>query len=229
MPGERKAGIAVTPQAVLGVLIIVVGLLLMAGNLGWVEARQLLCYWPLGIVAVGATMFARATDDAAKLIAGAVLLLGAWLTGARIFGYDADVGDIWPVLLIGAGIAMLTRARRSLQGTPATTDQTITDFAFWSGVERRITSSAFKRGEFTVVMGGIEVDLRQAATAGEAVIDVFVMWGGLEIRVPPDWSVSNQVVAIMGGAVDKSTGTRDAKNRLILRGFVLMGGIEVKV
>jgi hypothetical protein len=37
------------------------------------------------------------------------------------------------------------------------------------------------------------------------------------------------VVAIMGGAVDKSTGTRDAKNRLILRGFVLMGGIEVKV
>jgi len=32
----------------------------------------------------------------------------------------------------------------------------------------------------------------------------------------------------MGGADDRSTGPQDATNRLVLRGFVLMGGIEVK-
>ena len=62
----------------------------------------------------------------------------------------------------------------------------------------------------------------------EAIIDVFVWWGGVEITVPPDWAVSNQVVAIMGGADDKSTGTQDARNRLIVRGFVVMGGVEIK-
>ena len=46
--------------------------------------------------------------------------------------------------------------------------------------------------------------------------------------MPPDWAVSNQMMAIMGGVEDKSTGTQGATNRLVLRGFVLMGGVEVK-
>ena len=55
-------------------------------------------------------------------------------------------------------------------------------------------------------MGGIEMDLRPASTAtGDAVIDVFVMWGGIEITVPPDWAVVNHILPIMGGVVDKST------------------------
>jgi predicted membrane protein len=52
-------------------------------------------------------------------------------------------------------------------------------------------------------MGGIELDLRQAGTEnGTAVIDVFVLWGGIEITVPPDWAVSNEITPIMGGAED---------------------------
>jgi len=55
-----------------------------------------------------------------------------------------------------------------------------------------------------------------------------VMWGGVEIWVPPEWAVSNQVGLLMGGAEDKSSGTQDARHRLIVRGFVLMGGVEIK-
>jgi hypothetical protein len=125
------------------------------------------------------------------------------------------------------GTAMISRAWRQ-QSPIGTTDQVISDFAFWSGIERRISSPLFRRADFTAVMGGIEVDLRQAGTPGEAIIDVFIMMGGLEIKVPPDWIVSNQMIAVMGGAVDKSTGLKDAKHRLIIRGFVFMGGVEVK-
>jgi hypothetical protein len=32
----------------------------------------------------------------------------------------------------------------------------------------------------------------------------------------------------MGGAVDKSTGTQAARHHLTVRGFVLMGGVEIK-
>jgi hypothetical protein len=71
--------------------------------------------------------------------------------------------------------------------------------------------------------------LRAAGTAsGEAVIDVFVMWGGIEIWVPPSWAVVNKVGVLMGGVEDKSTGTQDARHRLIVRGFVVMGGMEIK-
>jgi hypothetical protein len=78
-------------------------------------------------------------------------------------------------------------------------------------------------------MGGIELDLRGAGTAtGEAVIDLFVMWGGIEIWVPPDWSVSNEVGLLMAGAEDKSGGSQAARHRLVVRGFAIMGGVEIK-
>jgi hypothetical protein len=53
------------------------------------------------------------------------------------------------------------------------------------------------------------------------------MWGGIEIWVPPDWSVANEVVVLMGGAEDKNTGMQDARNRLTIRGFCIMGGVEI--
>jgi predicted membrane protein len=57
---------------------------------------------------------------------------------------------------------------------------------------------------------------------------VFVVWGGIEIVVPPDWAVSNQVTAIMGGVEDQSSGTQMSTHRLVIKGMVLMGGVTIK-
>jgi len=108
-------------------------------------------------------------------------------------------------------------------------DSSVSEVAIWAGKQRRNTSSMFRRGDLTAIMGGIELDLRGASTAnGEAVIDLFVMWGGIEIWVPPDWAVSNEVGLLMAGAEDKSTGTQAARHRLVVRGFAIMGGVEIK-
>lgn len=228
MIADERPPVPVTPQAVVGVLIIVVGALLMAGNLGWIEARQVLSFWPLGILAIGGAMYLRAPDPSARFSAGVVVVIGIWLTLARVLHLGGlSLKLIWPLMLIGVGAALISRAWRRGTETPIS-EQVVSDFAFWSGVQRKINSPVFRRADFTAVMGGIEVDLRQASTAGDAIIDVFVVMGGLEIKVPPDWVVSNQIVAIMGGVSDKSTGVQDAKNRLIIRGFALMGGVEVK-
>jgi predicted membrane protein len=228
MIDNERPSVPVTPQAVIGMLIVVFGALLMAGNLGWVEARQVLSFWPIGLLAIGVAMYFRAPDPSARFSAGVVIAIGGWLTLARILRLGGlSFALIWPLILIGIGSALISRAWRRGLDAPIS-DQVVSDFAFWSGVQRKINSSVFKRADFTAVMGGIEVDLRQASTAGEAVIDVFVVMGGLEVKVPPDWVVSNQIVAVMGGVSDKSTGVKDAKNRLIIRGFALMGGVEVK-
>ena len=89
--------------------------------------------------------------------------------------------------------------------------------------------AAFRGGELTAFMGGCDIDLRQAAIHGEAVIDVFAMWGGIDIRVPDDWRVIGRVTPIMGGFEDKTRPPRGAAaHTLVIRGFVLMGGVEVK-
>jgi hypothetical protein len=162
--------------------------------------------------------------------AGIVLIAGGAFLGRHVFGWNLSFRLVWPLFLVAVGAALIAR---SISAGPPAADTTgrrrVTGLAFWSGSKRRITSPVFERADFTAIMGGIEIDMRGAGTAGgEAVLDLFVVMGGIEIQVPPDWVVVNQLVAIMGGVDDRSTGAADARHRLVLRGFALMGGVGVK-
>ena len=232
---ETRSGFKITPQAVLGLLIVVLGLLLTADNLGWADTEHFIWkYWPIILVAVGFTKVVQGRGSSGWMFGTILMIAGTGMLANRVFNLPIDIGDWWPMLLVAVGVIIIARARGAravaAPGTPATSaETTVSEFAMWSGKQRRITSAAFRHADLTAIMGGIEFDLRTATTAnGEAVIDLFVMWGGVEIFVPPDWAVSNQVGLLMGGAEDKSSGTPDARHRLIVRGFVLMGGIEIK-
>jgi predicted membrane protein len=219
-----------TPQALLGLLVIFFGLLLTADNLGWFQADEVLRYWPLGLMAVGLLKIVQGRGQSGR-VAGAVLtLVGFMFTAEILLGWPIDFDDWWPLLLVALGIIVLMRSFGRPGGkVSASADASLSEFAFWSGKVRRSTSAAFERGDLTAVMGGVELDLRGAGTGGaQAVIDVFAMWGGIEIWVPPDWAVANEVTVLMGGAEDRSSGVQGAQNRLVVRGFVLMGGLEIK-
>jgi hypothetical protein len=103
-------------------------------------------------------------------------------------------------------------------------------FALMSGVTRRLRNTPFFGANMTAVMGGIELDLRQAHLPEDAVIELFAFWGGIEIWVPREWSVVNQGFALMGSIEDKTGNLpqRPGQPRLVLRGMALMGGVEIK-
>ena len=78
-------------------------------------------------------------------------------------------------------------------------------------------------------MGGCGIDLREASILDtEATIEVFVWAGGVEIFVPEGWSIISKVVPIMGGFEDQTKRSGEYSKRLVIRGLILMGGIEVK-
>jgi hypothetical protein len=219
----------VTPHALFGLAAIVIGLLLTADNLQLLDAGQVLRYWPVALLVAGLALVVQPAERSGhRLVGWALAGLGGWMSLAVLLGLRVRIWDWWPLVFVAVGVSLILRARSSTVG-PSGDPQAISAVAFWSGVERRIASPAFRRAELTAIMGGIEVDLRAARTAGgEAVIDVFVMWGGVEITVPPDWSVTNAANVVMGGIEDKSAGLQDATNHLTIRGLVLMGGVEVK-
>ena len=63
----------------------------------------------------------------------------------------------------------------------------------------------------------------------EVVIDVSVIMGGIELRVPETWRVVIKGVPIMGGFSDETRTPSSPKAKvLLLQGSVVMGGVEIK-
>ena len=144
------------------------------------------------------------------------------------------VWSLWPILLIGAGVAILVR--RNVAEAPrydsASPSDVIDETAIFSGANRLITSKSFRGGKISSVFGGAEIDLSQATLAdGVNVIDIFTMFGGTTIYVAPDMNVQVNVTAIFGGYSDERglANPHDSDKKLVITGTVLFGGGELKV
>lgn len=250
-------GSILTPRVVFGLLVVAFGVAMLLDNLDVLHAVDIIRYWPFGIVLVGVAYMLRGDSRSERVFGGIVAVVGMLFVLDIFFSIHIHIWRWWPLAIVIFGLMIVSRAfqphdpkskvqvgvvfggastpsarAETVVGSAArggSQDPTYSEFAIFSGIERRVASAAFKKADLTAVMGGIEFDLRQAATAqGEAVIEVFVTWGGIEIVVPPDWAVSNKITCIMGGVEDQSTGTQVSQNRLVIKGVVLMGGVTIK-
>ena len=101
-----------------------------------------------------------------------------------------------------------------------------------------ILSGARRAGRWVVppsyvavaVMGGVELDLREAQfSQPEVTIHAYTVMGGIEITVPEDVDVDVSGVAFMGGFDHNASGPGvPGAPRLRVLGFALMGGVEVR-
>ncbi len=100
----------------------------------------------------------------------------------------------------------------------------------FSGVKRTVFSKDFKGGEINCVFGGAEIDLLQADIQGTVTIKLEEVFGGVELRIPENWTVRTQIDGVFHGVDDKRRfqATVDANKVLILRGSAVFAGIEIK-
>jgi predicted membrane protein len=222
---------AFSPRLFFGFAVMAIGLLLTLDNLGIVEFREIWRYWPVLLIVGGLLRAAeslregRRPEGVGLALIGVVFLLG----NLRLLHFR----QVWPVLLLLFGASMVWKALTGGgTGRPATaTDapSSLSAFAVLGGVRRGTNTQDFQHGDASAFMGGCEIDLSQASMKGPtAVFDSFAMMGGVVIRVPEDWAVENQGLALLGGFEDKTRRPFDARKRLVLRGVALMGGVEVK-
>jgi hypothetical protein len=230
---DAKAPSPFSPKLVLGVAIIVAGLVLTLDNLGLIEAHTILKLWPLVLVAMGIAKLRQEGNNGGMggwllILGGAFLLLFSF---AR--GHLADA--LGPMLVVALGILIVTKALKQSRGVPpelARSEDFLQGTAIFGAFKRRILTQTFKGGELTAIFGGYEVDLRQAALeSGMARIDVFVLFGGGEIRVPEGWEVANRATAMFGALNDNThhgPSPDEGRPKLVVTGLILFGGTEVK-
>ena len=105
--------------------------------------------------------------------------------------------------------------------------------AIMGGVERRGRWTPARRTIVICAMGGADLDFREARFApGETEIFIVALMGGADIVVPPDLAVDASGLAIMGGFghQEQHDFPADADAPVLkIRGFALMGGVDVQV
>lgn len=226
----------VTSQVVLGLLVIFVGLLFLLDNLDILDTRRAVSFWPMLFLIVGTVKLCDTQTRGGQLMGTGFIALGAILMLDRMDIIDFDWRVVWPLLFIGFGVYTLVRARTGrhqlsidgVKGGMDTSEDVVDVTAILGAFERRVSTPSFRGGEITAVMGGCALDLRNASIQGEAVINVFAVWGGVTLKVPPDWTVILDGTPIMGGFEEKTIAPPDNSKRLVVRGYAIMGGVEVR-
>jgi hypothetical protein len=230
---ENKTSRA-SSQVVLGLLVMGMGVLFLLDNLDIIDFRHAIGFWPLVFIIGGVVTLSSGGPRSGTYMGVVLLGLGLLMLAGRLGILDISMRVIWPLALIALGGLILYRtvgpgrvARPDLKdGT--TPDNVVDIAAILGGFERRLATPDFRGGEITAVMGGCALDLRESSIVKEAVINVFVIWGGINIKIPPDWTVVLNGTPIMGGFSEKTLTVPDRGKRLVITGYAIMGGVEVR-
>ena len=235
---------------VIGGLIVIIGLLILLDNMGIVRVHDVWRYWPVLLIVFGVSRILESRAPAGYIWGGVVTLAGALLLLDNLDIIVFDFNLVWPLLLIAFGLSMLLRSMdrkrflASAAGAPGALGSAGTGpgddcanscnaYAVFGGSKRKVNSPDFRGGDAIAVFGGVEFDLRGAAmTVDQAVIDVNIVCGGLEVRVPETWTITNRAVTIFGGVEDKTAQSKldpAAKSpHLVITGSVVFGGISLR-
>jgi predicted membrane protein len=217
-----------------GLLIILVGLIFLLGKLGALDTHDIFHrYWPVILIVLG--LWQLISSGFRNVFPGIPLLvLGAVFLGYRLDALPHDIWPyVWPALIIFVGLWIIFGSffRRRESGGPAIKTDDLDITAILGGMKRIIDTQSFKGGRATAIMGGLEIDFRQAGVdKGQASLELTAIMGGIDLRIPPDWRIILQGTPILGGLENKAVSVPEnqAKATLYVQATAILGGIEVK-
>lgn len=222
------------PRLVLGLGIIIIGVLFLLGNMDIIDPHEYLRLWPAILIVVGIAYLIQCQHGSGRVWGIILTFIGTGMLLDRLHFINFSVWIYWPLILVVIGIMMIIRSsshQRRIHSSPVESSDAnsyIKAIAIMGGYRRMNNSQDFKGGELTAIMGGLEIDLREASIKGEAVIDIFALMGGVEMRVPEDWLVIIEGFPFMGGFEDKTRPPKESAKRLVIKGTAMMGGLEIK-
>ncbi|KYG82544.1 LiaI-LiaF-like domain-containing protein [Roseivirga echinicomitans] len=223
-------------NAIVGLIFILIGTVFLLDNLDIISwhYRRYIFQWENILIIIGAVLILNKEN----VKTGGILMgVGIFLNLDEWFSIDINIFDLWPLVFVIAGFAIVSRNRNSTSDDNYNTStgnldaEKINDTAIFGGGDKIVNSHNFRGGSLTAIFGGSNIDLTQAKLAdGRHEIDVFYMFGGSKIRVPQDWNVQLNVTGIFGGMSDRRKlidPHADENKELVIRGTAIFGGAEV--
>lgn len=243
-------------RLVIGLLVVAAGVVLLLGNMKVIADVDVLDYWPVILIVIGIGKLLQPGLDGYHRVFWGIILTAVGilflLNNLHYLHFWFD--DLWPILIIVIGFEMirggLLRHRVRVKwmaiddkgkgkfasgccsqfvGADAVDSDFINISAILGAGEYNFTNKKLKGGTVSAILGGCDIDLRNADMEEDSMIlETAAIMGGIDIRVPGHWQVVMQGTPVLGGMDNKTTSPENSVKRLFVRGSAIMGAVEIK-
>jgi predicted membrane protein len=223
--------------------------------------RSFFFSWPMILYVAGVIGICRSHYPAGSIVAliGAFFLIAK--TSAVYpdeWRFDRFCGTYWPVLIILPGLVFFAHACFTKGGygghfkhrhwrtgkwehvnwwehknRKECEDGKINYQSLFGGIEQVVLDPVFHGGVLETTFGGIELDLSHTSLPeGDTYLYVKTVFGGIQITVPPEWSVEIVPAKTVAGGVNdqrvRMTPPAGAEKNLVLVAECVFGGVVLK-
>jgi hypothetical protein len=231
-----------------GALIIAVGLFLLAKSLGFLPYNvDLENLWPLILISIGIIRVIFPSSADSYFWGSVMILVGAFFQAHYFHLITVPIEEMWPIIPIIIGLKIILRPvftsgkkyhsgyvhcgrndSTFVHNNVLSDDKVAISLVLSSG-KYMYSSASLKGGYISVSLAGCEVDFTKANFESDTItLDVNVLLGGVEMRIPETWSVSYAGTPVLGAFENKTRPVTAPSKNLLIRGSITLAGIEVK-
>jgi len=229
------------PAVVMALVFIVLGVMMLLHRQGVIapELYRILLPGLLVVIGIGSLVRRRRLAPGVLLIGVGLFYLIPRLLPAGS-GWSTDWSTFWPLLSILLGIMVLLQLLRpsgccrhtECVGKPVAGDGFVEVDSSFSAMHHIVLDPVFRGARIRTGFSGTVLDLKHTTLAeGDTFVDIQIIFSGLELHVPDSWTVVTYPLAPALAAVEDKrflTAAPDTSRRLVLRGGMILSGIEIK-
>lgn len=98
----------------------------------------------------------------------------------------------------------------------------------FSGITKYINSDDFKQADLDCSFGAMEIYFDKADIKdGKAIVRIKAFCSGIELFVPKEWTIENQIMTTIGGVDTKNKNLPDGSATLVLIGDMTLSGLTI--
>lgn len=249
MPRIHRSSLSVF----IGLTGIAFGVFYLARSFGYLYGIDLIDYWPLFLMIYGINRIINPCSASSYFWGTIYFAVGALFLGHNLHVIPFNPASFWPVLLIVFGVWTLIRPRfgvccgkksdanyrfefatgrqcyRRWSADSVVNDNELDITLMMSNGKYICTGKDFRGGSIRLRAAGAEIDLTSVETPlDEILLEVDLKLGGIELRIPQNWTVNYLGKTIMGSVQDHTRAVGGGSKKLVIQGEVALAGIEIR-
>ncbi len=220
-----------------GLFLILVGIILGLNSFGVTNINLFFDgWWTVFIIAPSLNGLIKGEDRTGALI-GLIIGVFLLLSCQDVLDFKLFVKLFIPAILIIIGLSIFFKdkvkdvvAKKMGKINAKEIDMEHTYTSTFSEEKINLDNEKLESCAINSIFGSVSLDLRNVVIDEDVVINNYVVFGGVTIKVPKDVNIVVKTTSIFGGVDNKTSRNKTKENvkTIYIKGTILFGGIDIK-